>query len=361
MTDHRRQITTDLDTHLNKIILPYQCRKSTLSYGVWNTSLNMIEILHQHRSSTKCFLTMGIRKNSKFYLYPEEAIYLMQSSLLQVSMSNFDQKPNLPLSLNEAYSLWFNKSVYNLNYLHVYQYLTRIGFILTRHQSQIRQNEKQDELSTTVTNSTKRKREDEEIELIDIPHNDLQDQSYICPIHSTTDCQRLWFPRYTDDPPILTKQYPRLVFPDKLSPVSIDWLPSEFNSKVSQVQLSIYENNLLTPRPSYSLLRSIDLPSHTTIYQRLSSFAPHLTSPTKSLSSSNIIFNMFSPQKLFRKHLINTPDYHIEIKDGNSEFNFEDLYASQEGTHMLTAIVHHGDISFYSFKPFDPIATLQSK
>ena len=180
----------------------------------------------------------------------------------------------------------------------------------------------------------------------------------ISQIHSSSDCQRAWFPKYTDDPPILTKIHPRLVFPDTLSPVSIDWLPSEYNSKVSQVQLSIYENKTLTSRPSYSLLRSVDLQSHSTIYQRLSSFAPRSSLPTSSLSSE-IVYDMFTPRKNFRKTQSNTPDYYVKIKDGDSELKFDELYTQQKDAHILTAIVHNGDISFYTFKPFDAVAALR--
>ncbi|CAF1312306.1 unnamed protein product [Adineta ricciae] len=351
MTDHRRQTSTDVDIHLNKISLPYQSRKSTLSYGIWSTQMNMVEIVHQHRSLAKCLLSMGIRKNSKVYLYPEEAIYLMQSSLLHVSLSNFDRKPNFPLSLDEAYSLWFSQSMNKLNQLHVYQYLTRIGFILTRHQSAIAHRDEKEDVVTTTTGSTKRKREEmEDNEAIDIQPDHIS----ICPIHSSSDCQRAWFPKYTDDPPILTKIHPRLVFPDELSPVSIDWLPPEYNLKVSQVQLSIYENKTPTSRPSYSLLRSIDLLSHSTMYQRLSSFAPQSSLPTPSLPSE-IVYDMFTPRKNFRKTQSTTPDYHVQIKDGDSELKFEELYTQQKEAQILTAVVHNGDISFYTFKPFDPM------
>jgi homoserine trans-succinylase len=182
MTNHRRQLTTDLNTHLTKISIPYQCRKSLLSHGIWNSLLNMIEIIHQNRSATKCFLSMGIMKNSKLYLYPEEAIFLMQSSLLQVFMENFNQKQNIPISLDEAYSMWFTQSLLTLKDLHVYQYLTRIGFILIRHQSQaIMMNTKEDLLKTTQ--SSKRKRDEYENEAIEIPEEEFQDDSYICPVN----------------------------------------------------------------------------------------------------------------------------------------------------------------------------------
>lgn len=154
------------------------------------------------------------------------------------------------------------------------------------------------------------------------------------------------------------KLYPRLVFPEKFSPISIDWLSSDFNSKVSKVQLSIYENQIFSPRPSYSLLRSVDLQSHNTIYQRLSSF----TSPSiPSIElSTNIFFDMYTPRKHFRKSQPDLPDYYLEIKNGNDEFDFNKIYDEQH-TKTLTAIVNNGDICFYSFKTFDPIAALQSK
>ncbi|CAF2825336.1 unnamed protein product [Rotaria sp. Silwood2] len=364
MTTHHRQLTTDLNSHLTKISLPYQCRKLLLSYGIWNTSLNMIEIIHQHRSAAKCFLSMGIMKNSKLYLYPEEAIFMMQCSLLQVSINNINEKPMFPISLNEAYSLWFKQSLLTLKHLHVYQYLTRIGFILIRHRSHGTMIETKEDLSYKKTSSIKRKRDEYEHESIESSENDIQDENYICPIHLSSDCQRQWFPNYTDDPPIDVKLYPRLLFPEKLSPVHIDWVPSDFNSKVSNVQLSIYQNNKLSPRPSYSLLRSTDLQSHTTIYQRLSSFFSHSEQPIQPpppppppSSSSNIFFDMYTPTQHFRKSQPGSPDYTIQIKNGNDEFNFEEFYNEQQ-TNTLTAVVHNGDISFYLFKPFDPLETL---
>jgi hypothetical protein len=143
--------------------------------------------------------------------------------------------------------------------------------------------------------------------------------------------------------------------------VHIDWLPSDFNSKVSNVQLSIYENNIFKPRPSYSLLRSIDLQSHRTIYQRLSSFiSPSNQSIRSSSLSSNIFFDMYTPRKNFRKSQPGLPDYYLQIKNGNDEFHFDEIYNEQQ-IKTLTAVVHNGDICFYSFKSFDPIAALQSE
>jgi len=179
MTNHRRQLITDLNSHLTKLSIPYQCRKSLLSSGLWNSSLNMIEIIHQNRSGSKYFLSMGIIKNSKLYLYPEEAIYMMQCSLLQVFIN---EKQNIPISLDEAYSIWFNQIFLTLKHLHVYQYLTRIGFILIRHRSDIIIIEKKEDLSNIITNSIKRKRDEYENESIELPDTQIQDDNYICPV-----------------------------------------------------------------------------------------------------------------------------------------------------------------------------------
>lgn len=68
---------------------------------------------------------------------------------------------------------------------------------------------------------------------------------------------------------------------------------------------------------------------------------------------------MYTPRKHFRKTQPGSPDYQIQIKNGNDEFNFEEIYNEQQ-TKNLTAVIHNGDISFYSFKLFDPIEALQS-
>ena len=179
MTTHHRQLTSDLNSHLTKLAFPYQCRKSLLSYGLWNSLLNMIEIIYQHRSATKCFLSMGIRRNSKLYLYPEEALFMMQCSLLQVALNHSNEKQILPISLNEAYSLWFKQTFLTLKHLHVYQYLTRIGFILLRHQSNRNMLEQQE---NSPNRDMKRKRTEYEQESIELCETDTQDRNCSCPV-----------------------------------------------------------------------------------------------------------------------------------------------------------------------------------
>jgi len=178
---HRRDLITDINVQLTKISHPYQCRKSQLSYGRWNPSMNMIEIIHQHRSAAKSFLSMGITKNSKIYLYPEEAMFLIQCSLLQILRNDHHQ---MPISLDEIYSLWFNQISFQLEHLHVYQYLTRIGFILLRHQSNaIRNDEQNDQSIPKINNERKRKRDESERELIPNTTNDpMEEQPCICPV-----------------------------------------------------------------------------------------------------------------------------------------------------------------------------------
>lgn len=179
---HSRDSITDLNVQLTKISHPYQCRKSLLSYGIWDSSMNMIEIVHQHRSAAKSFLFMGITKNSKLYLYPEEAIFLIQCSLLQVVRNENRQ---IPISLDEIYSMCLNQISFQLEHLHVYQYLTRIGFILLRHQSSsTRTDEEKVLLIVSVRNKCKRKRkrDESERELTETTSESMEKQQYTCPV-----------------------------------------------------------------------------------------------------------------------------------------------------------------------------------
>jgi hypothetical protein len=156
-----REHTQELQTYFRRLSNPYRCRKSVLSYGIWNESLQAVEILQQHRSGAKFFDFMGQMQQSKLYLQPEEALFMMQCSLLQVVL---ERQSTMPIGLDEAYFLWFNRSSFPLVYAHVYQYLTRIGFILVRHQTttattrliERQQNDRQ----LTTASINKRKRDD---------------------------------------------------------------------------------------------------------------------------------------------------------------------------------------------------------
>ena len=69
---------------------------------------------------------------------------------------------------------------------------------------------------------------------------------------------------------------------------------------------------------------------------------------------------MYTPNKHFRKTDRNPADFHVQVKKGRDPFRFEDIYNEQHEK-TLTAIVHQGDISFYSLKIFDPHEALLSK
>jgi hypothetical protein len=69
---------------------------------------------------------------------------------------------------------------------------------------------------------------------------------------------------------------------------------------------------------------------------------------------------MYTPRKHFRKSQPGPPDYYLEIKNGHDKFNFDKIYHEQQRK-SLTAIVHNGDICFYTLKSFDPLERLQSK
>lgn len=148
MMENPREIKTDLETIFNSISVPFRSRKSNLCCGIWNETLKKVELAEEPKSLGKLLLFMGTNKGKMIYLEPEEAMFLIGLSLLQVSLAG----SKYPLALNEIYYLFFNNNANSLSNLHVYQYLTRIGFMLFRHQicsSQIERLE------------TKRKREDD--------------------------------------------------------------------------------------------------------------------------------------------------------------------------------------------------------
>lgn len=178
---YSRQHVTDLEKHLQALSRPYRCRKSALSHGIWNESVKMVEIVHQHRSAAKLFHFMGTNKQSKLYLQPEEALFMMQCSLLQVFLPKSSEQQNkIPLALNEAYSLWLDPTFLTLAHLHVSQYLTRIGFILMRHQQeQLLPVEEKNDAPVASPSSGKRKRDssDEETPQITQPTTLFDDVS----------------------------------------------------------------------------------------------------------------------------------------------------------------------------------------
>ena len=164
MTSSIRQKETDLESHLTKIAQPYRCRRSFLSVGIWDETSRTIEIVHQHRSAAKFFVFMGTNKQSKVFLHPEEALFMMQCSVLQVTLPNGDASARIPLSFAEAYSLWFNRSDLRLIQLHVYQYLTRFGFILRRSRTMTTPMEVNQPKAIARRKANKRKRFDSLVE-----------------------------------------------------------------------------------------------------------------------------------------------------------------------------------------------------
>lgn len=149
----------------------------------------------------------------------------------------------------------------------------------------------------------------------------------------------------------------RLIFPEHFQPVHIDWLPANFNEKVAKVELSIHQNRHdRTPRPSFSLLRSNDLQSHSSIYHRLSTRL--CFTPSENQSTSSIFYDVYKPSKHFRKTQPDPADFFLQIKDSQTPFRFDEIYDEQHEK-TLTAIVHHGDVSFFSFQTFDPLERLQ--
>ena len=126
---------------------------------------------------------------------------------------------------------------------------------------------------------------------------------------------------------------------------------------MAQVNLPIYENRTHSFRPKSSLIRPIDLQSHSTIYQQLHSF---VRTSTSTESEDDIFFDVYAPEKNFRKAHRGPADFHFKVHNETDPFEIKKL-CNEQSERTLTGIVHRGDISFFSFRIFDPFEALQMK
>ncbi|KAF6020603.1 TSEN54 [Bugula neritina] len=96
---------------------------SSLSIGDYDVSQNVV-VLRQLKG--KIWSHCGNTIDNKMLLYPEEAYFLMDMSVLRVYLAG------CPLSLQEASQYFFRDAWCTLNHCLVYGYLSRLGYIIRR-------------------------------------------------------------------------------------------------------------------------------------------------------------------------------------------------------------------------------------
>ncbi|EEB16422.1 conserved hypothetical protein [Pediculus humanus corporis] len=100
----------------------------SLSQAKWHPELQMAEVVRQIGSH---WFKMGHVINKKLYIYPEEALYLLECGHLELTYNE------LPLSIQRAYFLLLEngENGVSLENYRVYSYLNSAGFKVLRHSS----------------------------------------------------------------------------------------------------------------------------------------------------------------------------------------------------------------------------------
>ncbi|XP_077980248.1 uncharacterized protein LOC144435534 [Glandiceps talaboti] len=99
-------------------------RLGSVAQATWHPDRGQAEITVERG---KFWLTMGHHRNGKKWLYPEEALFLIDMGALELYYSS------VALSVQEAYSMVIPKDI-PLDYYQVYSHLLRLGYIVKRHQ-----------------------------------------------------------------------------------------------------------------------------------------------------------------------------------------------------------------------------------
>ncbi|KAK3599317.1 hypothetical protein CHS0354_028683 [Potamilus streckersoni] len=102
-------------------------KSSDLVKGEWNPEKCLVEF---EKEKGKFWIHMGFVDVKRKWLYPEEALFLMETSVLEVWYRG------LPISLQQAYTFFLVGSL-SMEQYQVYLHLRRIGYVVLRHQGRL--------------------------------------------------------------------------------------------------------------------------------------------------------------------------------------------------------------------------------
>ncbi|XP_033741062.1 tRNA-splicing endonuclease subunit Sen54-like isoform X2 [Pecten maximus] len=100
-------------------------REGGLVKGDWNKDLQLVEL---EREMGKFWTYMGFVDSSRKWLFPEEALFLMETNTLVVNYKG------LPLSIQQAYAAFLGTVSMTTECYQVYAHLRRLGYVVLRHQ-----------------------------------------------------------------------------------------------------------------------------------------------------------------------------------------------------------------------------------
>ncbi|ESO83967.1 hypothetical protein LOTGIDRAFT_229530 [Lottia gigantea] len=119
-----KRLSVFYDTH-NDLLAEERTEKyGNLVRGKWNPQLKLVEF---EKEMGKFWSNMGFVDKHRKWLYPEEALFLMEANLMEVSFNE------LPLSIQEAYNEFISDS-FKLEEYQIYCHLRRHGYLVRRHE-----------------------------------------------------------------------------------------------------------------------------------------------------------------------------------------------------------------------------------
>ncbi|XP_064607936.1 tRNA-splicing endonuclease subunit Sen54-like [Liolophura sinensis] len=98
----------------------------SLVRGQWNPDKDLVEL---EKELGKFWAYMGFVNQQRKWLYPEEALFLMETNVLEVWYRG------VPVSIQQAYSCFLGRAI-TLDEYQVYAHLRRLGFVVIRHLGQ---------------------------------------------------------------------------------------------------------------------------------------------------------------------------------------------------------------------------------
>ncbi|XP_045212212.2 tRNA-splicing endonuclease subunit Sen54-like [Mercenaria mercenaria] len=130
---------------------PRVVRSHDLVKGEWKPDIGLLELFHEMRNFWE---HMGFVDKKRKWLYPEEALFLIETGVLEMWYQG------LPVSIQEAYSTLIGEKL-QLEYYQVYAHLRRIGYVVLRHQGRyaFTKYERQIALDKHVSHKKKRNKE----------------------------------------------------------------------------------------------------------------------------------------------------------------------------------------------------------
>ena len=121
-----REIERRLDIMKDCLSVPRVAQRSQVSEGEWKDNL-----VYVYKKIGKHWDVFGHTVNQQLFLYPEEALFLLESNSIEIKCNG------IPMSLHQAYTLMLGNNNCSLDEFRTFSHLTKQGFKVIRHQGNL--------------------------------------------------------------------------------------------------------------------------------------------------------------------------------------------------------------------------------